>query len=224
MQPFLSLKCTSLDSDTKVRERLIHGRNSLSLELLVQSNKKQIKFQSLSLLFLLFFEAMHHPCLNAGYLTSRVTMPHPPYVKVTRYILSNFFLLESFINSQSVLPSKSFPGQFFQEFQFAVNGKPLAFAQLTVWSFQKVTALSYQSPWHSSPHGRGRSPHPHPTFGRWEHLSSSVSNILYIEFHFTTIWLIYNEIMYIYKCKIYIFQFWLAHKKGKICFLLFNFY
>lgn len=74
--------------------------------------------------------------------------------------------------------------------------------------FEKVIVLSYQSPWHSSPHGRGRSPHPHPTFRRREHLSSSGSNILYTEFHFTTICWIYNEIMYIYKCKIYISAGW----------------
>lgn len=42
----------------------------------------------------------------------------------------------------------------------------------------------------------------------------SIQNFVH-EFHFTTIWFIYNEIMYIYKGKIYIFQFWLAHKKRK---------
>lgn len=48
--------------------------------------------------------------------------------------------------------------------------------------------------------------------GKLEQLS--IQNFVH-EFHFATIWFIYNEIMYIYKCKIYIFQFWLTHKKGK---------
>ena len=48
--------------------------------------------------------------------------------------------------------------------------------------------------------------------GKLEQLS--IQNFVH-EFHFTTIWFIYNEIMYIYKCKIYIFQFWLAHRKRK---------
>lgn len=41
-----------------------------------------------------------------------------------------------------------------------------------------------------------------------------IQNLVH-EFYFTTIWLIYKEIMYIYKCKIYIFQFWLAYKRRK---------
>lgn len=48
--------------------------------------------------------------------------------------------------------------------------------------------------------------------GKLEQLS--IQNFVH-EFHFSTIWFIHNEIMYIYKCKIYIFQFWLAHKKRK---------
>lgn len=68
-------------------------------------------------------------------------------------------------------------------------------AELTSWERVKSTLPSYLE-----------------KIGKLEQLS--IQNFVH-EFRFTTIWFIYNEIMYIYKRKIYIFQFWLAHKKGK---------
>ena len=56
-------------------------------------------------MFLDFLDNAAPTGLTPSPLTSKVTVPHP-HVTVTRYMLSHFFILESFTNSHSVLPSK----------------------------------------------------------------------------------------------------------------------
>lgn len=66
----------------------------------------------------------------------------------------------------------------------------------------------------SSPHESGWSLFPLPPWEYGGHRQLRLQNSVH-EPHFTTIWFSYNEIMYIYKYKIYVFQFWLAHKRRK---------
>lgn len=91
------------------------------------------------------------------------------------------------------------------------NVKSLVSAQWTCCDSQKANSLSF---WQNSPHECGWILFPLPPWEHEGHKQRSIQNSVH-ESHFMAIWFSYNEIMYIYKCKIYVFQFWLAHKGRK---------